>query len=313
MQRKANIEREIFALALSLALLSGCGAAPAGQTAESGDPAEGGSAAENFGALGAASVVSSAVEQLDFVLDSEEHSDRRAAEDGTELATYTYAIPVLHVETANGQTLDSAATAVQRQALDVAAAFNDTFAKWVESTDFPGFFTWAQEDYTMRQRDGQEWSAPYDETFTYTFWRTDALISVAGEYYSYAGGAHPNTVLLGWNFDLRTGRFIHPAVLGADTEEFQAAVTTEIISQANQRAMESGYAPTEMFWEDYQDIAAQWPEYAVSFTDEGMTVVFSPYELAAYAAGPQKFQLGMDFLKPYLSEEGMDLLGLSEN
>ena len=39
-------------------------------------------------------------------------------------------------------------------------------------------------------------------------------------------------------------------------------------------AVEAGY------WEDYQDIAANWSSYAVSFNEEGVTVAFSPYEIA---------------------------------
>ena len=44
----------------------------------------------------------------------------------------------------------------------------------------------------------------------------------------------------------------------------------------------------------------------------GMSVAFSPYELAAYAAGPQTFELSYEFLKPYLDEHGLEVLGLDE-
>ena len=42
-----------------------------------------------------------------------------------------------------------------------------------------------------------------------------------------------------------------------------------------------------------------------------MTVAFSPYELAAYAAGAQIYHLSYEELMPYLSPHGMELLGLS--
>lgn len=299
--------RILSALALSLALLSGCSdaAPPAGSVSE---PLTG-----DTSALGAANVVSSPAEVLDFVLDSDKQTDQRVADDGTQLAAYTYTIPVLRVETENRQILESAATAAEKQALDVAAAFNAEFANWLESTDFPEIFTWAGEDYAQRKADGQVWEAPYDEEFTYTFWRSDRLVSIAGEYYSFTGGAHPNTVLLGWNFDLQTGRFLHPTALGADSGEFQTKVTEEIIRQADQRAAENGCEPATMYWEDYQDIAAQWPDYAVSFTEEGMTVTFSAYEMACYAAGAQTFSISMNFLKPYLSEDGRALLGIADD
>ncbi len=91
-------------------------------------------------------------------------------------------------------------------------------------------------------------------------------------------------------------------------------MTEEIIRQADARATENGFAsPTEMYWEDYQSIAAQWPDYAVTFSDEGMTVVFSAYGMASYAAGEQTFVLDRDFLEPYLSEDGRLLLNISKN
>ena len=47
----------------------------------------------------------------------------------------------------------------------------------------------------------------------------------------------------------------------------------------------------------------------MSFDDEGMTVTFSPYEIACYAAGTREFRLDRDFLDQYLSAEGLRLLG----
>ena len=70
--------------------------------------------------------------------------------------------------------------------------------------------------------------------------------------------------------------------------------------------------PGEMFWEDYEDIIADWSSYAVSFDEEGMTVAFSPYELAAYAAGAQEFVLTYEELAPHLNQRGRQMLGLSE-
>lgn len=298
-------KRILPALALCLSLLVGC--ADEDMIGSTSVPA-----VESVGALGAANVMSSAAEMLTFVLESDTQTDWRAAHDGTKLASYSYEIPVLRVAAEDGRILDSAATAAEKEALDAAAAFNDNFASWLKDTDFPGVFTWAEEDYAQRRKDGQSWQEPYDEEFTYTFWRTDRLISIAGEYYSYTGGTHPNSVLLGWNFDLQTGRFLHPTALGADSEEFQTAVTREIIRQADQRAAQAGYAPETAYWADYQSIAAQWPDYSVTFSDRGMMVTFSAYEMACYAAGPQTFEIGLDFLKSYLSEDGRLLLGIPE-
>ena len=287
----------LTAAVLTAVLLGGCGAPPPG------------GASELQGAASASRLPSSAAETVRFELDSDRRSDSVSADDGTLLASYTYTIPVLRAVTESGTVLETAATQAQQRALDAADAFNAELASWVENMNFPEIFDWARSDYQMLDGD-VEWTGYYSEEFTYTFWRTERLISVTGDYYSYTGGAHPNSTLVSWNFDLETGRFLHVTALGEDTEGFQAAVTEELIRQADRRAMDEDCAPTEMYWENYRDILSRWPDYAVTFSNSGMTVSYPAYELAAYALGPQVFELDMDFLEPYLSADGRELLGL---
>ena len=56
---------------------------------------------------------------------------------------------------------------------------------------------------------------------------------------------------------------------------------------------------------------ASWDDYAVTFGKDGMSVGFSPYELAYYAAGSQVFLISYDTLDPYLSDYGRQLLEMS--
>lgn len=78
----------------------------------------------------------------------------------------------------------------------------------------------------------------------------------------------------------------------------------ELNVQALQIAADADLPPEEYFWADYTDILRDWVNYAVSFDETGMTVAFSPYELACYAAGEQVFHLPYDQILPYLSEHG---------
>ena len=120
--------------------------------------------------------------------------------------------------------------------------------------------------------------------------------------------ADDGTLLASYTYTIPVLRAV--TALGEDTEGFQAAVTEELIRQADRRAMDEDCAPTEMYWENYRDILSRWPDYAVTFSDSGMTVSYPAYELAAYALGPQVFELDLDFLEPYLSADGRELLGL---
>ena len=106
-------------------------------------------------------------------------------------------------------------------------------------------------------------------------------------------------------FDLRE---IKCQVMLCNTYHLHVRPGDEIIRQigtSSEDAVALGY------WEDYQTIAADWSSYAVSFDEDGMTVAFSPYEIACYAAGPQIFKLSYDFLKPYLSDHGLEILELN--
>ncbi|MUU12879.1 MAG: DUF4163 domain-containing protein [Oscillibacter sp.] len=115
--------------------------------------------------------------------------------------------------------------------------------------------------------DGVRWElTPYTLELDCSVYQTEQMVCIQAEYYSYTGGAHPNTVLLAWNFDLMTGQFFAPEILAADGQIFLDAVRDEIIRQIDmtpEAAVEAGY------WEDYQDIAANWSSYAVSFNEEG--------------------------------------------
>ena len=87
-------------------------------------------------------------------------------------------------------------------------------------------------------------------------------------------------------------------------------MSAEIVRQIGETAAEYDLAAEEVFWENYEEIAAGWSSYAVSFDETGMTVGFSPYELAAYAAGSQVFRLPYDLLAPHLGDYGRAVLGL---
>ncbi len=117
---------------------------------------------------------------------------------------------------------------------------------------------------------------------------------------------------MSWNFDLTVGTFLKPETLAEDGQEFSAMVQQEIVAQVRQRAAENDLKPGEFFWETYEQIAGDWCSYAVTFNERGMTVGYSPYEIACYAAGAQEFSIPYEQLRPYLGSHGIELLDLQE-
>lgn len=241
-----------------------------------------------------------------FSVELERYEETVRAEDGAVLAECSYELPALAVRLEDGQVLESAASEEQARALAAAETFNARFAQW--KTNPKTLAEAAKEDQAFRNESGLD-PVAYTDDLSCAVYQSESLISVSGVYYTYTGGAHPNSILMSWNFDLDSGTFFDPSLLEEDGK-LKEAVTEELIRQAEEAALENGLAPEEFFWEDYADILADWSSYAVSFDQEGMTVGFSPYELACYAAGPQVFRLTYDQLRPHLGPHGRTLLGL---
>ena len=251
-----------------------------------------------------------APDALTYQVEIETYEDTAQAGDGTELLTCRFQYPVMTVCRQDGTPLEQARTDQEEQALSAAKVFNDQFGPATVEEEFQEMAALAEEDLTFRRESGMEWTSAYTMDLDCTVYQTEQMISVSAEYYSYTGGAHPNTVLLAWNFDLTTGQFFTPEILAADGQTFSDAVHQEILLQSRLVAAEQDLTAEEFFWPDYEEIAAGWSSYAVSFDETGMTVGFSPYELAAYVMGSQVYHLTYEQLTPYLSAHGMELLGL---
>ena len=242
-----------------------------------------------------------------FSVGTERHEETVRDEDGAVLAVCSYDLPVLRVLDRDGVSVEVAATEEQARALAAAGTFNARFAQW--KTNPKNLAESAKEDRAFRNDSGLE-PVAYTDDLSCSVYQTEALVSVSGTYSTYTGGAHPNHILMSWNFDLGAGEFFEPEILdeGGDLREYVQLV---LLSQSMDLAAENGASSTTgLYWENYEDILADWTSYAVSFDEEGMTVGFSPYELACYAAGPQVFRLTYDQLAPHLGEHGRALLGL---
>lgn len=246
-----------------------------------------------------------------YTVETETCADTIQAEDGTELLAYQFEVPELEVCRADGEIVNEAETDQEEQALTAAETFNARFADWLDGSSLDVFLEAAKEELEFSRAEGLTWS-PYTLELQCEVYQNDRMVSVSGTYYSNTGGAHPNTAVLSWNFDLREGTFFTPALLAADSDEFLKAVEQELNVQALQIAADADLPPEEYFWADYTDILRDWVNYAVSFDETGMTVAFSPYELACYAAGEQVFHLPYDQILPYLSEHGKRVLGISQ-
>jgi hypothetical protein len=238
------------------------------------------------------------------------HGDTRKTEDDITLFSYAVEVPELTAWREDGTQITEAATPEEEKALQAVQVFHDRFTVWYAEETLAELEQNAQSDFDFRKESDIDWYMGYQIELNCSVYQTEKLVSISAAYYAYTGGAHPNTYLLGWTFDLENGTFYGPEGMAGQTQ-LQEAVGAEIIRQATERAAKEGMKPEEFFWPEYESIIAEWPNYAVSFDENGMNVAFSPYELAAYAAGPQIFHMPYEWLAPYLDEHGLEVLKLA--
>lgn len=287
--------KKLILLLVTLCLLTACTAQMVDLTSMDGTPPPESREAE---------------ERFFYTVDMVVWGDSAQDEDGALLAEYSYQLPEMTARRADGTAILEARTETESQALEVAGVFNGKFEDWASDNDFKEVVEAAESDLDWRRAEGLDPSGAYTLDLTSSVYQTEHLVSVSADYYSYTGGAHPNTFCLGWNFDLASGTFFDVSILAEDSAGFLTEVQEELIRQARAVAAENGQKPEEYFWSEYESIIAGWSSYAVSFDETGMTVAFSPYELACYAAGPQVFHLSYDWLRPRLSGYGQEVVGL---
>lgn len=250
-------------------------------------------------------------EEITYEVTTDSYEQTAEADDGTLLMSVSFRLPHLQAY-ADGVLIETPSTPGQEEALDRVTAFNANFDQWRESTDTARSIADAKALY---QDHPEAFSPNYFEEFTYTAYRIGSLISISAEYYSYLGGVHPNTVYFSWNFDLDSGTFLAIPELAADPQAFTLAVADMIEVQAEERFASEpeyeGLSISDAYWDNYREVMEKWgSDYAAFFDKDGLTVIFSAYELASYAAGPQEFHIPYAALDSYWSDSGRAVLGL---
>lgn len=126
-----------------------------------------------------------------------------------------------------------------------------------------------------------------------------AVLSLVTYHSTYTGGAHPNNWQSAWNFDVLTGAQL--CLADVLTEQGADRLRADMLAWLNQRAQEFG------FLTDYQEVAqARLAENLEGiqnnfwyFSEDGLVLFFSPYDISPYAAGVIKAEL------PYTQLEGI--------
>lgn len=204
----------------------------------------------------------------------DEGNDEYMSEDGTLLLTVHTALPVVTI------TDNEAAT----------AAINE----YLRNYDLMGVAAeeareWAEEDFETRGKDN--WYEGYAMDTSFAAKRQDsAVISFGINAYSYMGGAHPNAVEAGINFNPNTGERLTLADITVDESAARDRIMAYILEEVKRmQAEEEG-----MFFEDYEEnIGDILTEETWYLDKDGLHVIGNEYIISPHAAGI------LDFVIPY--------------
>lgn len=239
------------------------------------------------------------------------HTERRSAKAGKEqreVASGLYEVPYMEAEPVNGPAHSNKNGG--HQAEEVARMFNHFFEEWLvqQEENFREVAALAENSY----KDGKEDSSWENEEYRYvdsvttTFWRNSHIVCVLLQNTSFTGGAHEIERQTAYTFDLHTGKMVDINDMVKDYADLQAVVTDAILAQVEQIEQEKESDVT--FFSDYREVVPDWMSRNVYFGPDSLTVLFSVYDIAPYAAGEQAFEIPYTMVEPYLNDYGCQLL-----
>lgn len=130
------------------------------------------------------------------------------------------------------------------------------------------------------------WSITMDAMATY---QSPRLINSFLSGSVYTGGAHPNLIYQNVILDRTTKKSLHVKDLFVSADKGLA-----FLSEASRKALKQKSDAMAMSDEDWLKTGTE-PDDAnfsqTHLTEQGLTIIFPPYQVAAYAAGPQEVQI----------------------
>ena len=136
----------------------------------------------------------------------------------------------------------------------------------------------------------QQWEAFIDGEVTY---QSPEIITIAINSYLDTGGAHGNTNVKFFNFNPQTGTLLSTDDLLSNLEAFSKVVEPLLIKEMN---TESDTSTEDLFFGNDFKL----PE-SLGYSDEGLIILYNPYEIASYAQGIIEFTIPFEDIASHLN------------
>ena len=151
-------------------------------------------------------------------------------------------------------------------------------------SQFDNQFTTFKDDF---EESALVWEATFDTEVTY---QSSSIISIAVNSYLNTGGAHGNTNITFYNFDITTAKVIEMKNLITDVDAFTKIANEYFLMETNNQDVEY------FFGEEFH-----LPDN-LGFNEEGVILFYNVYEIASYATGITEFTIPFDEISSYLNE-----------
>lgn len=135
---------------------------------------------------------------------------------------------------------------------------------------------------------------PYSSNVFVSIIRADSqMLSYLLEWNEYCGGVHPSSYYEGFNLDVKTGASISLDQVVSDIPALKALVMEKLLAEYGEDGF---YADLDALLADYFAWDEEAEIYRPSWTlsEESLTISFSPYEIAPYAAGLLQAEIRFD-------------------
>lgn len=119
---------------------------------------------------------------------------------------------------------------------------------------------------------------------------TPKVASITMGSYSYAGGAHPNSYVSIYNFDLKTGRTLAWEDIVVNKGGLEKLAEKEF-KKARELNKDADLVEEGFFWGEKFELPTNF-----ELQEEGIYFWYNPFEVAAYAMGPTDFLISYDDL-----------------
>jgi len=155
--------------------------------------------------------------------------------------------------------------------------------------------------------DGLQCRFTYDYEYKSFTQLSDRIFSVRLETYMYAGGAHGNTNVEFINYNLETGERLDWRSVFTKDSDYLGAIAKYANADIKKQLLtgEDSMSQADLIDEGSAATTENYADGNVGFDEQGLIVVFQPYQVAAYAQGAVISSVPYGELKGVIDENGL--------